>query len=344
MDEYESNVTIDEVGRLLDGADRVVVTTHAKPDADAFGAVKGLTCALRRRGAEARALFMGPVPANLAQLWAPQEYALLETAGGIADCDLVVIVDTGAWSQISKLREELTPALGRTLIIDHHRTGNVEAAWRWIDSRASACCEMIGRLLDREPRGRAALEDPPIRDALFVGLAADTGWFRFSNTTAQTHEWAARFRRGGVDHADLYRRLEQTQRPEKLALISRALSSLVWVADQRGAVMVLRDRDFAETGALIEETEQIIDLPQMVGSVEVVALVTQSGPEDADAGERAVRLSFRSKPGDGAVDVARLAGDFAGGGHVRAAGARVCGALEEVVQRVQDAVARALRP
>ena len=117
----------------------------------------------------------------------------------------------------------------------------------------------------------------------------------------------------------------------------------VTLADGRAAVMVLRPDDFDATGALAEETERLVDIPQVVGSVRAVALVTQQ----RDRGKHLTRISFRSKSpdpltGEPAVDVAELAERFGGGGHARAAGAKVEAPLDEVLPRIEAALASAV--
>jgi phosphoesterase RecJ-like protein len=279
-------------------------------------------------------------------------------AAAVAQADLIVVLDTGAWSQLAPLRELLGSALARTLILDHHLSGDVAARYCYVDAAAAAACEIVAQVIDRIADDAAW--SPNVCQALFVGLAADTGWFRFSNTRAEAHELAARLLRRGVDQAEIYRKLEQNERPAKLALLARAVQSLTLLADNRAAIMVLRAADFAQTGALIEETEQLVDLPRAVGSVQVVALITEppqrtrseaqapaSKPKslkhtggsgkDEDAG--AIRISFRSKPGAHAIDVSLLAQRFGGGGHARAAGAKIAAPLEEVVERVTTALA-----
>jgi len=129
------------------------------------------------------------------------------------------------------------------------------------------------------------------------------------------------------------------ERPQKLALLTRALACLEWVDDHRGAIMVLRSSDFDQTGAKLEETENIVDVPQMVSTVQVVVLITQA---DTSNGDRSIRMSFRSKPGPGAIDVARLAQDFGGGGHARAAGAKTGGSIEDVVEKVKTLLSDAM--
>jgi phosphoesterase RecJ-like protein len=176
--------------------------------------------------------------------------------------------------------------------------------------------------------------DHAIAEALFVGIASDTGWFRFSNTRPQTHRLAARLLEFGIDHADLHMRLEQAERPEKLGLMTRALDSLQLVAGGKAAVMTLRQRDFAETGARYEETERLVDLPQVVQSVHVVALITETA-------EGTIRVSFRSKPDDEPIDVNELARQFGGGGHARAAAAKTALKLPEGRDRVVKAIEKA---
>src|SRR5690606_37676360 len=149
------------------------------------------------------------------------------------------------------------------------------------------------------------------------------------------HELAARLLREGVDQSELYRILEQTERPQKLALLTRALGSMKLLAGGRAALMILSATDFSQTGAVAEETERLIDVPQQIGTVEVVGLISERPSGNAQSqGRPTTRLSFRSKPGPNAVNVAELAGRFGGGGHARAAGARVEGSLEQVLPRV----------
>ena len=357
MSEYRSNVSLAEAVRMIREADRIAITTHVKPDGDAFGSVAALAGALKQLGKDAPAWLMPPAPQQFKVLQGWGLTQLYGEASSLSEPDLVVVLDTGAWSQMPAMREDLTRVLDRTLIVDHHLTGDVPAAWRYIDGQAAACCEIVAELIDELQAQSAGngttptdLFTPAVCEALFVGLASDTGWFRFSNTRPESHELAGRLLRLGVDHAGLYSKLEQNERPQKLALMIRALDSLRLVADQRAAVMVLRSEDFQETGALLEETERFVDAPQVVTSVRVVALITQppTAPDlplenapRADA-PSTVRLSFRSKPGLGSVNVSELAQRFGGGGHAKAAGAQMHAPLEKVIDQVTNALVEAV--
>jgi phosphoesterase RecJ-like protein len=94
---------------------------------------------------------------------------------------------------------------------------------------------------------------------------------------------------------------------------------------------ILRD-DYARTGALPADSEDLINYPRSVANVEV-ALMFMEQPRGG------IKVSFRSRA---RVDVARVAEQFCGGGHRLASGAIVEGTLEEVRGRVLEAVRNAL--
>lgn len=343
MPDQQSNTTLAAAADLLLKADGTIfITTHAKPDGDAFGSVVALTAALQMLGKKTFACFAPPVAAPIQELNGNDLTQVLRGDTEVPDCALYVVLDTGAWSQVDPMRKILEPNLAKMLVIDHHLSGDIDAANKYVDAEAAACAEIVAELLDLLGKENALKWNETISQALFVGIGSDTGWFRFSNTRPQTHRLAARLLEMGVDHADLYARLHQTERPAKLALLTRALDSLTLLAGGRAAVMHLTRQDFEMTGALQEETERLIDVPQQVASIQVVALITESTVETEDGPKPLARISFRSKPrsagGPDAVNVADLAGELGGGGHARAAGAKLQAPIDEAVRRVTQAV------
>ena len=333
MDDYTSNRSLEQIADALTKSQSIAVTTHAKPDGDAIGSVLALTRALELMGKEVHRWFMPPIVSSLNSIidGTPVTLVTSDTLDQLPEPDRIVVVDTGAWSQVEPIQPWLESRRDKTIIVDHHLRGDDLAAMRYIDSDAAAAAEIVAQLID-------ALKvpfDQAIANALYVGIASDTGWFRFSNARPFTHQLAARLLEHGVNHAELYADLEQADRPEKLLLTIRALDSLQLVAGQHAAIMSLRTNDFEETGATMAETERLVDLPQVVKDVQVVVLVT----EDQELPR--VRLSFRSKPGPNAVNVSELAQQFGGGGHARAAGAKVQTTFDELMPQLIEAVEEA---
>ena len=339
-------------GRIAAAGGPVLVLTHAKPDGDAFGSVVALVAAVRRGGGEAYGVLVPPVPAALASRPGAALVSVWHDGAGVAGLPvppdavaLFVVVDTGAWSQVGPLRGVLEPRLDRTLVIDHHLSGDIEASDRLVDGAAAAACEVVADVITRLPGADPAglFADPVIGEALFMGIASDTGWFRYANVRPATLELAATLIRAGVDHAELYQKLERAERPEKLALLTRALQSVKYVAGGRAALMSLRPADFVQTGAAPEETEGLIDLPQRVGDVRVTVLLTES--PGAPGEPPLTRMSFRSRhaadPAD-TVNVAELAARLGGGGHARAAGAKAPRPVDAVYAEVAELLSESL--
>jgi phosphoesterase RecJ-like protein len=131
----------------------------------------------------------------------------------------------------------------------------------------------------------------------------------------------------------MYQLLYQNERAERVALQTRAQQSLELLAGGRLAVMRVTAGDFADTGASVADTENAINLPLQIRTVQASILLTEP-PEGGP-----IRVSLRSK---GQVDVARLAEKFGGGGHARAAGLKIAGTLPAARDAVVAALADAL--
>ncbi|QDU70816.1 DHH family phosphoesterase [Mucisphaera calidilacus] len=308
----------------------VRVITHAKPDGDAFGSVVAVVATLRALGKDAIGYVLPPVPAGITHLPGQDLVHTVTEADALKQPGSTVIVDTGAWSQVSRLADALDDNLDNTLLIDHHLSGNIPAKHRHIDPNAAACCEILWPILNLILTDAGLPVPIPVRDGLFAGITSDTGWFRFSNARPETLRAAADLLELGVDHAALYGALDQSERPEKLALLRRAIDSLELLNNASVALMSLARDDFKAAGGREEETERFVDLPQIVQTVQVVALVC----ETLDG--KGCKISFRSKPGPHAVNVAELAASLGGGGHARAAGAKVTTPFPELLSDVRQ--------
>jgi len=322
-----------EIVRRISAAERLLVVTHARPDGDALGSLAAISCAARAAGKQTATLVPSDVPPRYDFLLADCRPA---PAGKFAElagwADAVIIVDTCSFAQLDDLDDQLAAAREKIVVIDHHATTDDIGAVRWLDTSAAAAGVMVGELLDALGWAVGLQE----AEALLAAITADTGWFCFANTDGRCLRAAARLLDAGAEGDKLYRRLFQADRPERVMLLSRALSSLELPADGRIATMKLRLADFAETAARQDETENIVNDPMRMGRVEVSMLLVQT--PDAEGGRR-VRVSLRSR---GGVDVAAIARPFGGGGHVQAAGLRAEGDIDALAAKLVEACQAAM--
>lgn len=336
---YESTATLMDVAADLKHAQRVVITTHAKPDGDAIGSTLGLHRALKAVGVESVVVYLGYFPERFEGVVGDDDRVLYdrEEDGApfdderCAGVDRVVICDTGARQQVASALGFLEGKGAMTTIIDHHRSGNAEmAAVRHIDSGASAACVLVAELCALLLDTPASRLDGAIAEPLYLGIATDTGWFRHTNTDPRTLRLAADLLACGVDADRLVRMSEYGDPPGRVELLRRALNQTRLFCDDRAAIMKLHAQDLVASGVEAGDTGGLVDVVRSVRTVEVVALLVE-----LDDGR--VKVSMRSKGGDDPVDVSALANAMGGGGHFHAAGARVEGALayaDELVERL----------
>lgn len=315
---------------------RALVTTHVRPDGDALGCCAAMAMALARRGAHAEVLLLSPPPQKYAYVL---EDNAIRTHCGRSDVpddldparfDTLLVLDTGTWQQLPGLRERLAGRGPRVLVVDHHLTQEDWGEARLVCPEASATGQIVADLLD----AMGARIDRPIAEALYLAVITDTGWLQFSNTTPAALRLAARLIEAGADQQRMYRLLYQSERFSRLALQTCAMRSLELLLGGRLAVMTLSADDFRRCAAEDGDTENIINVPLMVETVEVSVLVIEP-PDDGD-----IRISLRSK---GGVDVSRFAERFGGGGHARAAGLRLSPPLVAARARVTDEMVRTMQ-
>lgn len=316
--------------RLL-AARRVVLSTHINADGDAAGSTAAAAAWLESRGIAAT--IVHPTPASAQYrflLHRPDLIVELEDAGPALDAaDLFLVLDTSEPHRLGGLAPRLPR--DRTLVLDHHPSGAERVGTLAVqDTTAAAAAELVYDLL--------ALAGGPWPPAsvlgIYVGLVTDTGSFRYSNTTPRAHAIAAELLERGVDPEAVYQRLFATVPLHRVELLREALARLD-VDPEAGLAWIVIPAGVAERiGAASDDFEGLVEHARSIQGTRVAMLFRET-PE----GE--TKISFRS---NGVADVNQLAREFGGGGHVKAAGAKVSAPAAEVVPRVLAAARAAQAP
>lgn len=318
-----------EIVRRLTICDSLLLVSHDRPDGDALGSMIALARAARARGKQAEMALTDPLPRRYAFLADGEDFLAGDAlAAAAAAAELIVIVDTCTWGQLEGARSAIEPHMTKAVVIDHHQSNEPICKTRWCDPSAAATGVQVTESLQR----LAWPTDMRIGEALLAAICSDTGWLRFSNTDRRALLAAGHWIELGCDPSELYRKLYEDDRPQRLALAARLLSGLTLHHDDRLAVMTLTPADFEQTGAGPDETENLINEAMRIGSVEIAALLT-------DTGTGQIRVSLRSKR---TVDVSALAETFGGGGHARAAGFRSDNPLDQTRDTLVAAAGKAL--
>ncbi|MDD5134141.1 MAG: bifunctional oligoribonuclease/PAP phosphatase NrnA, partial [Phycisphaerae bacterium] len=242
--------------------------------------------------------------------------------------DLVVIVDTNSYVQLTEFDKWLKTSKIPVLVIDHHLTGDGLGTVEIVDSTAAATGEIVFDLI----KYAGWKITPAIAEALFIAISTDTGWFRFDNTDSRVMRNAAELIDYGAKSSKVYHEMFQNYSPQRLKLLGKMLENLELHCDGKIALQFIMRSDFDATGATGSDTEDFVNECQKISSVEAAALFV----ELKDGG---FRCSLRS---NGLVDVRQIASKFGGGGHKVAAGVNLEGPLDATKKMILGEFQKAL--
>ena len=309
-------ITVQEAAARLAAHDRIRVLTHQSPDGDTLGCAGALCLGLRALGKQAQFVCSDPIPGKYQSMLAPLTVQTF-------DPDYVVAVDLADPQLLGTLREQYEFAAD--LGIDHHGSNTGWTRESLVDASAAAACELIAQVLH-------ALGVPLNRDianCLYTGLCTDTGCFRYSNTTPRTLRLAADLMEAGADAAAINMQMFEIKTPSRLAIERMALDGLQYAYDGRVAVMRLSLDMIAASGATDSDLDGLAPIPRNIAGVDIGLTVRERAPGD-------YKVSVRTTE---SVDASALCRTLGGGGHVRAAGCRLSGSCDDVVQRLLAACA-----
>lgn len=309
---------------LVAGAKMYVLVTHVNPDGDAIGSEVGLGRFLIARGFEVRIVNQDETPHDLRFLEFDGPFAEgYEPArhDGVLDAaDAIVLVDNSAPDRLGRMEAPVRARTSKTFCIDHHPTLETPWAGNVIDTSASATAVIVYELV----RAAGATPDRAAADALYAGLATDTGFFRFNSTSPRAFRVAAELLEAGADPTRCYREVYERNTLAYTRLLGRALASVTLGDGGAVATAGITLAMIESCGAIGVDTSEFTTPLLAVDGVRLAILF-----RELPGGK--VKVSLRSK---GELDVWRMAAEFGGGGHRNASGIVMPGRFDEVVAKV----------
>ncbi len=313
----------------IEAAGRVMVTSHLGPDGDGVGSMVALASILRERGQRVTVYSPDLIPRALK--WLPHaKRGVVHKLGEHSRFDVTVVVDCGDEKLLGRSfpGPEVT---GRVIALDHHARGAAFGDLYVCDPEAAS----TGVLIARMAQGRGWPLPPAAALGLYVSIAADTGFFRYSNTNAEALRLAAWcVGEGGVDPGIVSERMNERNRLSRYRLLSAALATVETTLGGRVAFMTVTREMVQAARASWDDTDGLPNYVRAIEGVECGVLLTP-------AKQGGIRVSLRSK--GAVIDAAAVCAELGGGGHRGAAGCTLPGEdLGEAKARVRAALAAAL--
>jgi bifunctional oligoribonuclease and PAP phosphatase NrnA len=320
--------TLGQIKHTLDAADRILVASHVRPDADAYGSSIAMGLHLKAQGKDVTVWneegltdkFRYLPESNLVGF--PPEH-------GKQDFDVFLALDTSTKERLGRVLKA-TGKVTTWLNVDHHVSNHRYGDLNYIDDSAPATGQIVYDYLVET----GSVITPAIAGNLYAAISTDTGSFQYDKTSPHTFRLIADLVEKGVNVPDISRKMYDSYPRRRLELLKALLNSARFDCNDRVASFSLSLETAAKLGVLPEDNEGLIDHLRAVEGVQVAAFFEEL-PESK------VRVSMRSK--EPRFDVCKICGLFGGGGHPQAAGARLAGPLEHAEEKVLQAICHEVR-
>ena len=311
-----SEASLTAAWQLIMQARTITLLPHYKPDGDALSSCAALEYVLHRHDKQVETIYPGGMPSTI-----PTPPNPLHKGFHSIVPNLLISCDTANAERLY-LPEEFADV--PLIVIDHHISNSLgdRATHTFMDATAASTCELLYSLL--QTWGERI--DTELANRLMFGVLTDTQCFRTSNTTASTLRIAADLVEAGADLNGMAQRMTQHKDENVIALwgmlmshVKRDGSGLMWA--------VCLQEDLKEFGVDESALEGFVNQLAQMTPMDITALFYEQ--EDGS-----VKVSFRSKE----RDVNALAGQFGGGGHIRAAGMTSTESIKETIKKVMHEV------
>lgn len=295
---------------LLKENQSFVLTAHVSPDGDSLGSLLALYEFLTKQGKQVTVVLDDIIPPVYRILPHWDVIRTVDEVGSI-NADLLIVLDASTADRIGRVG---TIIHAPTLNIDHHVSNRGFTDYRCLDADAAATGEIIYRLI--EEANVPITKEMAIN--LYTAIATDCGFFRYTNTKPTTMRIGAELLAQGVEPNVIAEALEQISM-DTMRLTVRALQTMAFFAEGKIAVITVTKDMLAHD----ESTDELITYPRKIEGVDVAVMLKQRD-------DSSVKVSMRSRH----VDISRIAMQFGGGGHARAAGCSIEGSIEEAREKL----------
>ena len=308
---------------ILKDVKSVGITGHIRPDGDCTGSVLALYNYIVEN--------MPEIDVDLYLEQPGSEFYYLKNIDKIKNTpedkkyDVFFVLDCSSLDRIEPFISCFNNA-SKTVCIDHHVSNTGFTDLSKIEPQASSACEVLYGTMDADKISRNVAE------CIYTGIIHDTGVFKYSCTSKKTMEIAGEMMEKGIDYSDIIDNTFYKKTYVQNQILGRALLESVLFYDGKCIFTTVTMDEMEFYGVTGRELGGIVEQLRLTDGVEVAIFLYQTGEEE-------YKVSLRSKK---KIDVAAIATQFGGGGHVRAAGCDMQGSMYDVINNLTAEIEKQL--
>lgn len=293
-------MTLDEILKEINKAEKIVILTHEAPDGDAIGSSLAMQLMIEEVGKKADVII--PEYPRLF-VFLPNADKILKESD-IQNYDLAIALDCADEKRIAE-RKYFDNSTEK-IVIDHHGTNKMYGDLNFVNPVSPACCEILAEMFQYY-NIKISKE---IGSCLLTGIITDTGGFWHENVNPETFEFTADLIRIGVKITDIYKRVLRTNTRANFELNKIVSERMEFLEEGKVAFTYIDKKDEEAVDAEPGDHEGLVEIGRAIEGVEVSIFIRQK--DDTDK----YKVSMRSGNKVNVSDICLL---FGGGGHPRAA-------------------------
>ena len=295
----------DRLTETLRSPAKTAVICHRNPDPDTLGSAVGLSYILKHFGADVSVICGDKLPKRLAFITKGKE---IFYDGDLSEFERVIAVDVASPSQLGELSEYADKV---DITIDHH-----EMSTRFSDyyvENCPACAQIIFKIANH--LGLYNIMPKEFFEAIYAGISGDTGCFKYSNVTSETHVIASKLVNKDIDYAEINRLIFDSSSFGEINVQRITYSNMRLWENGRLSTILFTNEMKKENNVSDEDIGDIVNHIRKLEGVLVSVSIKQSSKR-----ENEYSVSSRSNVD---IDVSAACAELGGGGHQRAAGCTV---------------------
>ena len=309
-----------KINDIIGDAKTIGIAGHVRPDGDCMGSCMSLYNYLKKNRPD--------LDVRVFLEFVDKKFNIIENTDQIITTgydgtkfDLFISLDTASLDRLG-LNLPFYENAKRTACIDHHASNDGYADYNYILPKASSASEVLYDLLDED------LIDKSIAEPMYMGIAHDSGVFRFQSTTPKTMRIAANMIEKGVNVNMILEETFFRKTYNQMMVTAKIQGEAVLALDGKCIYGYCTSEMMEEYGVTTKDLDAVVASIRNVDGVEVAMFLYQLS-------EDSYKVSLRSK---NYVDVSKIAVENGGGGHVRAAGAEIHGELNDIINKLLNRI------
>ncbi len=313
------------LAELLKEAKTVGISGHIRPDGDCVGSCMAMYLYLTKNFPEKRVdVFLEEIT-DACRYIKDLDVVRTDYVTDVDSYDAFFVIDCDS-SRIGNAKPYFDKAK-TTINIDHHISNEGSCDINHLEPKASSAAEVVYGLMDEEKINQ------DIALAIYLGMIHDSGVFQYSNTSPKTLQIAAKMIGYGFDFSALIEQSFYQISYLQNKLLGKALSDSELLLDGRAIYSVITKETLNAYGAKTSDLSSVVSHLRNTKGVDCAIFMYELE-------ENVYKISLRTST---KVNASYIAGLFGGGGHVKAAGFTMEGAVPSILEKLSKLIEEQLK-